>query len=61
MQREKYLKRKQKRIFSKPAGKTIQKAEEEVLPDIFFAGFEEANTGFENTSYYFIESVLSER
>lgn len=40
-----------KRIFKKLAGLSKRKAAEEALSEIFFVGFEEANTGFKNRLY----------
>lgn len=38
----------------------MQYAVDEAFSDIFRVGFEEANLGFKNTSYYFMEGAFME-
>lgn len=48
-----------RRIYAEQAGPSMRKKTEKALFEIFFDAFEEANAGFRNTSYYFIEGVLT--
>lgn len=48
-----------KRIFAEQAGASMQKAAKEALSNIFFVGFEEANTRFTSALYYLIKTVLA--
>lgn len=48
-----------KRIFSKQAGPSMQKEADESMSDVFFVGFEEADTKFKTAYYYFIEVTLT--
>lgn len=47
-------------IYAEETGPSMQKGTEEALSDIFFTGFEEAKSGFNTASYFFIEGVLTE-
>lgn len=60
MQCRKLDEEKAKLIFSEQAGPPIQKATAQALLDIFFAWFEEADTGLKSISYFFSEGVLME-
>lgn len=49
-----------KRIFAEQASPSMHKLTDDALSDAIFGGSQEAITGLNNVSYYFLEDVLTE-